>query len=141
MINLNNYIIEAWNGVKQQSIKADIENWCEEMEIENYTINSKGEIDVKGGVDLANKDFEKLPYKFGKVTGFFTLMDNKKLTSLKNCPYYVGNYFDIDECPQLDSLEGCPKEVKVSFYCSDCKRKFTPKEVRSLCEVKNDIWC
>ena len=139
MINLNNYIIEAWSGVKRQTNNAEIEAWCEEMEIENYTINSKGEIDVKGGVDLANKDFEELPYKFGKITGYFTLMDNKKLTSLKNCPDYVGNYFDIDECPKLDSLEGCPKEVKVSFYCSDCKRKFTKEEVKSLCIVRGGI--
>ena len=129
----------SWNKVKQITNNQLIIDWCEEMEIENYTINSKGEIDVKGGVDLANRDFEELPYKFGKITGYFTLMDNKKLTSLKNCPDYVGNYFDIDECTKLDSLEGCPKEVKVSFYCSDCKRKFTTKEVRSLCIVRGGI--
>ena len=44
MIKLNNYIIEAWNGVKKQSLKADIEAWCDEMGIEEYTINYKGEI-------------------------------------------------------------------------------------------------
>ena len=52
MKNLNKYITEAWSGVKKQSIKADIEAWCEEMGIKNYTINSKGEIDVDGDVNL-----------------------------------------------------------------------------------------
>ena len=61
---LNNYIEEAWSGVKQQSLKQDIEAWCEEMGIKNYTINSKGEIDVDGRVDLNNKDFKELTYKF-----------------------------------------------------------------------------
>ena len=60
MKNLNNYIIEAWSGVKKQSIKAEIEAWCEEMGIKNYTINSKGEIDVNGNIDLADKDFKEL---------------------------------------------------------------------------------
>ena len=44
MKNLNIYINEAWSGVKQQSIKADIEAWCDDMGIKNYTINSKAEI-------------------------------------------------------------------------------------------------
>ena len=139
MKSLNNHIIEAWSGVKQQSLKAEIEAWCEEMGIKDYTINSKGEIDVNGSVDLSGKNFKELPYKFGKVAGFFTLMNNKNLTSLKNCPDEVRGSFGCRNCPQLDSLEGCPKEVKSSFYCSDCKRKFTPKEVRSLCIARGGI--
>ena len=84
MKKLNNYITEAWNGVKTQSIKADMEAWCEEMRIKNYTINSKGEIDVDGFVDLDNKNFKELPYKFGRVDGYFSLGSCKNLTSLKN---------------------------------------------------------
>ena len=140
MKNLNKYIHEAWSGVKKQSLKAEIEAieaWCEEMRIKNYTINSKGEIDVNGNVDLANKDFEKLPYKFGKVTGFFTLMNNKNLTSLKNCPHTTYS-FSCSNCSQLDSLEGCPTENLGDFWCGDCKRKFTKEEVMSLCKVKKE---
>ena len=139
MKSLNNYISEAWSGVKQQSIKADIEAWCEEMGIRKYTINSKGEIDVNGGVDLSRKDFEVLPYKFGKVTGYFSLSDCKHLISLKNCPKYVGASFDCIYCRQLNSLKGCPKEVGKSFYCFECKRQFTKEEVKSLCKVKEKI--
>ena len=30
MKTLNTYINEAWSGVKKQSIKADMEAWCDE---------------------------------------------------------------------------------------------------------------
>ena len=140
MIKLNNYINEAWSGVKKQSLKADVEAWCDEMGIENYTINSKGEIDVDGNVSLRYRDFKELPYKFGTVLGWFQLANNKNLKSLKNCPNMVDNIFDVDNCIQLNSLEGCPKKVGVDFYCGDCKQKFTTEEVRSLCEVINNIY-
>ena len=139
MIKLNKYINEAWSGVKRQTNNAEIEAWCEEMEIENYTINSKGEIDVKGNVNLGKMNFKELPYKFGTVTGSFDVSSNKNLTSLKNCPYYVQKNFYCDQCPQLDSLEGYPKQVMYDFYCFDCKRLFTEKEIKSLCKIKVDI--
>ena len=138
MKKLNNYIYEAWSGVKQQTNNANIEAWCEEMRIENYTINSKGEIDVNGSVWLNKKNFKELPYKFGKVNGTFSLFRCKNLKSLKNCPDYVGNYFDVDNCIALESLEGCPKKVGSKFYCRECKRKFTREEVTSLCKVKKE---
>ena len=134
----------SWNGVKKQSIKAEIEaieTWCEEMCIQNYIINSKGEIDVNGYVNLRNKNFKELPYKFGEVNGYFTLSNNKNLTSLKNCPDQVGTWFGIDGCNKLDSLEGCPKKIRNNVFCRECKRQFTEEEVESLCEVKGDIWC
>ena len=135
----------SWNGVKKQVNKTDIEaieSWCDEMGIQNYTINSKGEIDVNDCIEFefkTNNDFKELPYKFGTVTGYFSLDGCKKLISLKNCPYCVTNLFDCILCPQLDSLEGCPKEVGKNFYCFGCKRKFTKEEVKSLCKVKGKI--
>ena len=140
MKNLNNYINESWSGVKKQSIKAEIEAWCDEIGIEKYTINSQGEIDVNGYVDLSRRDFKELPYKFGKVKGWFDLGECKNLTSLKNCPNYVDWFFRCSDCPQLDSLEGCPKEVKYNFFCKRCKQKFTKEEVKSLCKVKENIY-
>ena len=140
MKNLNNYINEAWSGVKKHTNNAEIEAWCEKMGIENYTINDKGEIDVNGHVDLAGRDIKELPYKFGKINGRFNLRVCKNLTSLKNCPDYVGDSFSVENCSQLDSLEGCPKEVKGNFWCGNCKRKFTEEEVKSLCKVKKNIY-
>ena len=126
----------GWNGVKKQSLKSDIEAWCEEMGIQNYTINSKGEIDVDGNVELTYNKFKELPYKFGTVVGIFRLFGCKNLTSLKNCPNIVRGYFSCNGCRQLDSLEGCPKEVNNGFFCTNCKREFTKEEVRSLCKVE-----
>ena len=131
----------SWSGVKKQTNNAEIEVWCEEMDIQNYTINSQGEIDVDGSVDFGSENFKELPYKFGTVKGYFDIGNNPNLTSLKNCPNYVTELFACNKCPQLDSLEGCPKEVRGIFYCKGCKRKFTKKEVRSLCKTKKDIWC
>ena len=139
MKNLNTYINEAWSGVKKHTNNAEIEAWCKEMGIERYTINDKGEIDVDGSVDLHYKDFKELPYKFGIVDRIFSLSGNKNLTSLKNCPNYVGNMFGCSLCSQLDSLEGCPKEVGGDFWCNDCKRKFAKEEIKSLCKVKGVV--
>ena len=131
----------SWSGVKKQTNIENIKAWCDEMDIRNYTINDKREIDVDGDVNLSYKHFKELPYKFGKVNGYFSLSRNKNLISLKNCPDYItgNNMFDIDCCPQLDSLEGCPKEVGGTFYCRKCKRKFTKEEIESLCKVNGDI--
>ena len=136
MKHINVYINEAWSGVKKQTNNAEIEAWCEEMGIRDYTINSKGEIDVDGSVWLDKKDFKELPYKFGIVDKKFSLSGNKNLTSLKNCPDYVGDFFSCSSCPQLDSLEGYPKKVRGNFYCNGCKRKFTIEEIQRHCNVK-----
>ena len=131
----------SWSGVKKHINNAEIEAWCEDMDIENYIINSQGDIDVNGNVDLDEDEveFEKLPYKFGTVTGYFDMGYNKKLTSLENCPNKVGAWFSCSKCKNLESLEGCPKEVRGYFYCEGCKRKFTKEEVRSLCKVNGTI--
>ena len=127
----------SWKGVKKQTNIENIKAWCDEMGIRNYTINSQGEIDVSGDVYLRCKKFKELPYKFGTIYGWFTLTNNKKLKSLKNCPYHISNkhMFDIEGCSNLDSLEGFPKIVGGTVYCKDCKRKFTKEEIRSMCDV------
>ena len=130
----------SWKGVKKQSYEQEIKSWCDEMGIKNYTINSQGEIDVDWFVDFRCCDFKELPYKFGRVNGYFTIEGCKNLTSLKNCPNYTNGLFSCNECPKLDSLEGCPKEVGLSFYCGYCRRKFTKVEVKSLCKVIDNIY-
>ena len=128
----------SWNGVKKQSNLENIKAWCDEMGIKKYTINSQNEIDVNEGVWLRDKDFKELPYKFGKVDGYFDIGNSINLISLKNCPNKVEGSFWCDRCSKLDSLEGCPKEVKRNFWCKNCKRQFTKEEVMSLCKVKKE---
>ena len=130
----------SWNGVKKQSLEQEIKSWCDEMGIENYTINSRGKIDVDENVNLSGKNFKELPYKFGKVFGYFSLSGCKCLTSLKNCPDFVRGSVSCSLCSQLDSLKGCPKEIGGYFYCRDCKRKFSKEEVESLSEVRDRVY-
>ena len=131
----------SWNGVKKQVNKADIEAieaWCEEMGIEDYTINSKGEIDVNDCIEFefkTNNDFKELPYKFGTVTGYFSLDGCINLISLKNCPTKIESSFYCNDCSQLVSLEGCPKEVGENFMIRRSKKRFTQTEIRKKCKV------
>jgi hypothetical protein len=99
-----------------ESTKEDIDSICLKYGIKNYTINSDGTIDVDGGVDLSRKNIDKLPLKFGKVTGHF-YCNNNQLTSLEGCPTELGGDFDCSR-NQLTSLEGCPTEVGGYFSCS-----------------------
>ena len=133
----------SWSGVKKQTNIEDIKAWCDEMGIKKYTINSLGEIDVDGNIDIgflsiANKVVKELPYKFGRVKGCFDLSGNTNLKSLKNCPKYVGGYFGCSFCTQLNSLEGCPIEVGGYFSCGNCKRKFEIEELMQLCNVRSN---
>jgi hypothetical protein len=93
----------------------DIETICKKYQIEPWTINSDGSIDVNGDVDLSSEALTKLPLKFGKVTGVFRCNSNK-LTTLEGCPREVGGVFNCYN-NQLTTLEGAPKEVSGSFYC------------------------
>ena len=130
----------SWKGVKKQSHEQEVKSWCEEMGIKNYTINPQGEIDVDGHVNLTNKYFKELPYKFGKVNKLFSLSGCKNLISLKNCPNIVTGNFSCSSCSQLDSLEGCPTKVGGDFFCYGCKGSFSKEEIKSLCKVKFDIF-
>ena len=102
-----------------ESTKEDIESICFKYGIKNYTINEDGTIDVDGDVNLSGKNIDKLPLKFGKVTGNFNCSYNQ-LTSLEGSPSEVGGDF-ICYQNKLTSLEGSPSRVGGSFYCSSNK--------------------
>ena len=95
----------------------NIESICQEYDIQNYTINLDGTVDVNGDVNLFNRKLSKIPLKFGRVTGSF-YCHNNQLTTLLGCPVEVGGNFSCSH-NQLTTLEGCPKEVGGSFYCSN----------------------
>ena len=120
----------------KESIFDDIKNIAgndnaliEEFLKDNYEIDGtytikNDTVDVNKSVKVKNKDLESLTnglFQFGKVSGYFSCNECKKLTSLKGAPEKVGGYFDCSECPNLVSLEGAPKEVGVSFYCYFCE--------------------
>jgi hypothetical protein len=87
---------------------------CKKYDIENWTLNSSGLVDVDGDVNLAYQGLSKLPLKFGRVTGDFRCYYNQ-LTSLEGCPTEIGDFFCHRN--QLTSLEGCPTEIRGAFWC------------------------
>ena len=79
-------------------------------------INSKKSI-VISDTDLING---KLPFKFGRVDGYFDCDGCTSLTSLEGAPQKVGRDFYCSTCTSLTSLEGSPQEVGMDFYCRNC---------------------
>ena len=65
---------------------------------EKWTLNENYEIDVDGDVIILDKvwycikETKEIPVKFGRVSGYFSCYSNQ-LTTLKNCPTYVGDKF------------------------------------------------
>ena len=88
---------------------------CKKYNIDNYTINPDGSIDVNDSVNLSNYSLTELPLTFNKVSGYFTCSNNQ-LTILKGCPRWVGGNFYCNN-NQLTSLEFSPDYVGGSFDC------------------------
>jgi hypothetical protein len=92
--------------------------FCEKY-LKNYTINPDDTIDVDGNVNLDGflGNMEKLPVKFGKVSGNFWCSNNK-LTTLEGCPKYIGGDFNCN-FNKLTTLKGIEKcEILGNFYCN-----------------------
>jgi len=109
---------------------------CRKYNIENYTINPDGSIDVDGDVDISNRGLTKIPLKFRKVSGNF-YCHNNKLTSLEGAPTSVGGDFYCSY-NQLTSLEGAPTSVGGGFYCHN--NKLTSLEGAPT-SVGGDFYC
>ena len=77
-----------------------LDNVCEGR---GWWINSNGEVDVKGNVDMSEMNLTEIPVKFGKVEGYFNCSNNQ-LTSLKNLPNYILTSFDCSH-NKLTSLK------------------------------------
>jgi len=94
----------------------DIDSICKKYGIYNYTINSDGTVDVDGSVYLNSKNLNKLPLKFGNVSGNFNCGRNR-LTTLEGCPKSLGGTFNCSY-NKLTSLEFCPQSVGGYFAFS-----------------------
>lgn len=88
----------------------------EDFHIKNYIINADGTVDVDGDVYLSGYKIETIPFKFGKVSGNFSVSSNK-LVSLFGSPISVGGTFDCSY-NNIASLEHSPTTVNRHFVCS-----------------------
>lgn len=82
---------------------------------DNYKDYIGDYVNVEDDVDLSNLNLEKLPIRFGDVSGNF-YCDGNKLTSLEGAPERVYS-FDCSH-NMLTSLKGAPKLVNGSFNCT-----------------------
>ena len=94
----------------------EIHTICKKYNIQNYTINPDGSIDVEGSVNLYGKGLTKIPLKFNKVSGYFNCSYNK-LTSLKGSPKEVGSFFTCYD-NNLNDLKYAPNRIGTWFDCS-----------------------
>lgn len=94
-----------------------IDIFCEKNKIENYKINSKGEIDVDGNVTLSHKKLNNIPFKFNEVRGDFNCNDNN-IKHLNNSPRIITGSFDCSR-NKLKGLEGGPSVVIQNYACNN----------------------
>jgi hypothetical protein len=135
---------------------------CKKYNIQNWTINSEGLVDVNGDVDIMAQRLTRLPLNFGYVSGHFYCNGNEltslrgspievsgdflcvynKLTSLKGSPKVVSGDFYCHK-NRLTSLEGGPQSIGGNFYCYENKLnslRFSPEEVvRQVVVLPNPI--
>jgi len=118
---------------------AYIKEYCEDFGIKQYTINDDGSIDVDGNVILSYDRFSKIPIKFRKVSGSFSLYMCKSLESLEGCPTEVGKSFDCGTCQSLTSFDYCPKRVAGNFTAYSCGKLKSLDGIASIIGGKIDI--
>jgi hypothetical protein len=81
-----------------------------------WKMNDKGEIDVYGNVIMVDMNLTEIPVKFGRIDSGGFYCQSNKLTTLKNCPTYVGRDFKCYN-NQLTTLEFAPITVVGGFDC------------------------
>lgn len=100
-------------------MKTNANKWtaavCRKFNIQNYSINPDGSIDVDGDVDIYSKGVTQLPFKFNKVTGDFDCRCNK-LTSLDGSPKILGGSLYCSN-NKLTALHGLPESISGNFNC------------------------
>ena len=134
MIKLKDILLE--NTAPDIFIPRRINDRVERL-IKDYIRNgSKGDLILS---ELPMK-LTKLPpiLKDITVNGWFNCSLNS-LTTLENCPKIViGNFY----CSwnKLTSLEGAPQKVDRNFICHSNAVKFTEEQVRTVCNVKGDVY-
>ena len=91
---------------KIKNNEKDIEEWLKKYNKNNYIINSDLTVDFSDNINLSFNSIKKIPFKFNKVKGDFSI-NNSELYTLNNCPSECNRLYCSSN--KLSSLEGCPK--------------------------------
>jgi hypothetical protein len=76
---------------------------------DEWKLTPKGEVDVNGDVDMRKMNLTKIPVKFGRVGGTFWV-NNNQLSTLQNCPDYIGQSFHFGENDLTDYFKNIKEE-------------------------------
>jgi len=117
----------------------ELKKYADNIVNSKVTISPDGLINYDGKIRLNRCPDQKIPFKFGTVTGGFSC-DELGLTTLEGCPRIVGGHFtsefnyieDLTGGPEvcngatyscggnrhMTSLKGIPKTVLGNFYCT-----------------------
>jgi len=90
----------------------------------NWTLNSDGKVDVNNWVIMSNMGLTEIPVKFGRISIQFNCAYNN-LTTLKNCPDYVGKRFNCSN-NNLTTLDDLPEFIGeiITIYNNPLKDYF-----------------
>jgi hypothetical protein len=83
--------------------------FLDEVCMGSWSLNENGEVDVEGRVWMRGFNLTKIPVKFGRVSREFGCSDNN-LTSLENCPTYVGLAFYCSSNKLTDYFKNIKEE-------------------------------
>jgi hypothetical protein len=138
-----------------------IKGWLMSAGVKNFTINKDLTVDVEGDVVIVKSTmsgYDYLPFKFGKVTGNFSI-DVPTLTTLEGCPNVVtqgafnvfnsriknlkgmpkqASYVKISNASELTSLEGFPEDAIIkTIEISICPNLASVKGIPKSATVSN----
>jgi hypothetical protein len=112
----------------------------ENLEISVFAKNSNLKNSIyKSGSVVLTEIYTKLPFKFKKVDGDFIISDNF-LTTLENCPEYVGGDFNCSE-NRFSSLQYCPQSVGGIFDCSTNSKISSLNYLPETLDILNVQYC
>jgi hypothetical protein len=106
-----------------------------------WELNPKGEVIVKGDVDMSYLNLSDIPYKFKYISGYFNCSNNQ-LTTLKNAPKEIGGGFngDSNNLKNIKYLPKCIRYLKEDIYSNYSFRanplttlEHIPKNIKDGC--------
>lgn len=123
-------LYNRWKGGNKRNEDNAINKFISKQEHPEKITIENGLLDCDCDIEITQEDLvnDKLPFKFGYVTGRFTL-SNCKITSLEGMPDLIGEDLDLRNIRGLKTLEHCTQSIGINFYLT------------AVFEIENLIGC
>jgi hypothetical protein len=96
-----------------ENLEDHIKSICEKYNINHYSQNNDGSIDVHESVKLRDLKLSRIPLNFNEIDGYFDISGNN-LTSLEGLPKNIKGFLSL-EFNNLISLKGIPNRNRDIF--------------------------